>query len=80
MHPRQTVRQTKPNTCEFSDNATFAAMADVLNKRNKVHHLDGCTDEDMYPLFTIDVDGKPRGNKRLMPSNSTTFLYLDSLN
>jgi len=43
------------------------SMADVLNKRNKVHHLDGYTDEDMYPLFTIDVDGKPRGNKRLMP-------------
>lgn len=43
-------------------------MADVLNKRNKVHHLDSYTDEDMYPMFTIDVDGKPRSNKRLMPS------------
>ncbi|KAF8456342.1 hypothetical protein BGX38DRAFT_1248916 [Terfezia claveryi] len=43
------------------------AMADVLNKRNKVHHLDGYTDEDMYPMFPVDVDGKPRGNKRLMP-------------
>jgi len=43
-------------------------MADVLNKRNKVHHLDSYTDEDMYPMFPADVDGKPRGNKRLMPS------------
>jgi len=51
------------------------AMADVLNKRNKVHHLDGYTDEDMYPMFPVDVDGKPRGNKRLMPSK-TTLLYL----
>lgn len=50
-------------------------MADVLNKRNKVHHLDSYTDEDMYPIFPVDVDGKPRGNKRLMPS-MTTILYL----
>ena len=48
-------------------------MADVLNKRNKVHHLDSYTDEDMYPMFPIDVDGKPRGNKRLMPSKITTL-------
>lgn len=42
-------------------------MADILNKRNKVHHLDENTDEDMYPLFTSDVDGTPRNNKRLLP-------------
>lgn len=42
-------------------------MADVLNKRNKVHHLDSNTDEDMIPIFTNDVDGKPRNNKRLLP-------------
>lgn len=44
------------------------AMADILNKRNKVHHLDNETDEDMYPIFDTDVDGKPRNNKRLLPS------------
>lgn len=79
--PPPNCETNNSNTCEFSsDNAIYIAMADVLNKRNKVHHLDGNTDEDMYPLFTIDVDGKPRGNKRLMPSNSTTFLHLNSLN
>ncbi len=42
-------------------------LADVLNKRNKVHHLDIYTDEDMIPLFTHDVDGTVRNNKRLLP-------------
>ena len=42
-------------------------MGDILNKRNKVHHLDEDTDEDMIPIFTHDVDGKPRNNKRLLP-------------
>ncbi|KAK2768583.1 hypothetical protein FQN54_000439 [Arachnomyces sp. PD_36] len=42
-------------------------LADVLNKRNKVHHLDSKTDEDMIPIFNHDVDGKPRNNKRLLP-------------
>ncbi|KAI0506946.1 hypothetical protein F5B22DRAFT_430114 [Xylaria bambusicola] len=42
-------------------------MADVLNKRNKVHHFDKETDEDMMPLFAHGVDGKPRNNKHLLP-------------
>ncbi|CAN8101298.1 unnamed protein product [Discula destructiva] len=42
-------------------------MADVLNKRNKVHHLDKDTDEDMIPLFAEGVEGQPRNNKRLLP-------------
>lgn len=42
-------------------------MADILNKRNKVHHLDEETDEDMIPMFTHDVDGKPRNNHHLLP-------------
>jgi hypothetical protein len=42
-------------------------MADILNKRNKVHHLDEATDEDMIPLFTADVNGKPRNNKAMLP-------------
>jgi hypothetical protein len=41
-------------------------LADVLNKRNKVHHLDADTDEDMIPIFTHDVNGKPRNNKCLL--------------
>jgi hypothetical protein len=42
-------------------------VSDVLNKRNHVHHLDTNTDEDMIPIFTHDVNGKPRNNKRLLP-------------
>ena len=42
-------------------------MADVLNRRNKVHHFDKQTDEDMIPMFQQGVDGKPRNNKRLLP-------------
>ena len=42
------------------------ALADILNRRNKVHHLDEVTDEDMIPIFTQDVNGKPRSNKRLL--------------
>ena len=41
-------------------------LADLLNRRNKVHHLDAETDEDMVPIFTHDVNGKPRNNKRLL--------------
>ncbi|KAI0474711.1 hypothetical protein F4859DRAFT_76834 [Xylaria cf. heliscus] len=42
-------------------------MADVLNKRNKVHHFDKETDEGMMPLFGHGVDSKPRNNKHLLP-------------
>jgi hypothetical protein len=42
-------------------------MADVLNKRNKVHHLDAETDENMIPMFSHDVDGKRRNNNHLLP-------------
>ncbi|KAJ9355801.1 hypothetical protein DTO027B9_3955 [Paecilomyces variotii] len=42
-------------------------VADMLNKRNKIHHMDSNTDESMIPIFTHDVDDKPRNNKRLLP-------------
>ncbi|GFF27638.1 uncharacterized protein YGR266W [Aspergillus udagawae] len=42
-------------------------VSDVLNKRNHIHHLDTNTDEDMIPIFTHDVNSKPRNNKRLLP-------------
>ena len=42
-------------------------LADVLNKRNKVHQLNQYTAEDMIPMFTHDVDGKRRNNKCLLP-------------
>lgn len=42
-------------------------ISDMLNKRNRVHHMDTNTEEDIIPIFTHDVDGKPRNNKRLLP-------------
>jgi hypothetical protein len=42
-------------------------MADLLNKRDRVHELNQYTAEDMIPMFTHDVDGKRRNNKRLLP-------------
>jgi hypothetical protein len=42
-------------------------MADIINKRNKVHHLDSETDEDMIPLFSHGVDGSKRNNNHLLP-------------
>lgn len=42
-------------------------VADVLNKRNKIHHLDDETDEDMIPMFLHDVNDKPRNNHHLLP-------------
>lgn len=42
-------------------------LADVLNKRNKVHHFDKSTDESMIPIFQHGPDGKARNNKRLLP-------------
>ena len=42
-------------------------MADILNRRNKTHHLDQDTDEDMIPMFSHDVNGASRKNKRLLP-------------
>jgi hypothetical protein len=42
-------------------------VADVLNKRNRVHHLDDVTDEDMIAMFPEDVNDKPRNNKHLLP-------------
>ncbi|KAF6838295.1 hypothetical protein CMUS01_04678 [Colletotrichum musicola] len=42
-------------------------MADILNKRNKIHHFDDSTEENMIPLFNHGVDGKPRNNKHLLP-------------
>lgn len=42
-------------------------LADVLNKRNKVHQFDESTCESMIPLFQVGVDGRPRNNKHLLP-------------
>lgn len=45
-------------------------MGDVLNKRNKIHHLDAETDEDMIPMFEQDVNGKARNNLHLLPKRN----------
>lgn len=43
------------------------SMADFLNTRNKIHHLDNNTDEDMIKLFKSDSDGSSRNNQTLLP-------------
>lgn len=63
------VNEPPPNT-----------LADILNKRNKVHHLDEDTDEDMFPIFARDVDNAPRNNKRLMPRRNYCMLSLYDIN
>ncbi|RKF76142.1 putative metallo-dependent phosphatase [Golovinomyces cichoracearum] len=42
------------------------SLADFINKKSKVHHLDNETNEDMISIFVHDVDGKPRTNQRLL--------------
>lgn len=42
-------------------------FSDMLNRRSTVHHMDSNTDEEIIPIFTEDVNGKPRNNKRLLP-------------
>lgn len=50
-------------------------MADILNKRNKVHHLDANTDEGMIPIFTHGVDGKKRNNNHLLPHRNWCSIH-----
>ena len=45
-------------------------VADVLNKRNKVHHLNNYTDEQMVPIFTHDPEDRQRNNQRLLPKRN----------
>lgn len=42
-------------------------LANLINRRNKVHHLDEEIDEDMVSMFRQDVDGKSRRNTHLLP-------------
>ncbi|KAI9796864.1 MAG: hypothetical protein M1833_005913 [Piccolia ochrophora] len=51
-------------------------IADALNKRDKVHSLDEETEESMIPLFTHDIDGSPRNNKRLLPRRNWCSIRL----
>lgn len=55
-------------------------MADFLNKRNKMHHFDLRTDENMVAIFPVDVDGSHRNNQRLLPRrNWCSIIELDNL-
>ncbi|UKZ65423.1 uncharacterized protein TrAtP1_006619 [Trichoderma atroviride] len=51
-------------------------VADLLNKRNKVHHFDKQTDEAMIPIFQNGVDGKPRNNNNLLPHRNWCSIRL----
>lgn len=49
-------------------------MADVLNKRNKIHYLDDDTGENMIRIFEHDVDGSNRNNNCLLPRRNFCVL------
>ncbi|CAZ84450.1 unnamed protein product [Tuber melanosporum] len=74
--PRENDHRYMPNVISSAivNTPPPNAMADVLNKRNKVHHLNHETDEDMCPIFYTDVDGKPRNNKRLLPRRNYAII------
>ena len=67
--PKDRDHRYMPNVISSAivDTPTPEMLADTLNKRNKVHRFDPYTMEDMIPIFTHDVDGKKRNNKRLLP-------------
>ncbi|KAF9896435.1 hypothetical protein BX616_007459 [Lobosporangium transversale] len=51
----------------------------LLHFQDKVHILEGRvkTYEDMYPMFTIDVDGKPLQMDKLMPRRNFSHGYFN---
>lgn len=54
-----------------------AAVANLLARRNKIHHLDDSTDEQLLYLFRHDVDGSTRGaNKVTMPRRNYCLMNL----
>ncbi|KAL4814789.1 hypothetical protein BDW67DRAFT_81583 [Aspergillus spinulosporus] len=60
----------------IADAPTTEMISDTLNRRNQVHHMDSNTDEDMIPIFTHDVNNKPRNNKRLLPRRNWCSIRL----
>ncbi|KAL4973700.1 hypothetical protein BDW66DRAFT_99892 [Aspergillus desertorum] len=60
----------------IADAPTTEIISDTLNRRNQVHHMDSNTDEDMIPIFTHDVNNKPRNNKRLLPRRNWCSIRL----
>ncbi|KAL5503806.1 hypothetical protein ACEPAH_7877 [Sanghuangporus vaninii] len=47
------------------------AIANLLDKRNKLHHLDGTTDENLMTLFYQNPDGKAnRVNRTTLPARN----------
>ncbi|KAL4941556.1 hypothetical protein BDV06DRAFT_178954 [Aspergillus oleicola] len=60
----------------IADAPTTEMISDTLNRRNQVHHMDSNTDEDMIPIFTQDVNNKPRNNKCLLPRRNWCSIRL----
>lgn len=51
------------------------AVSNFLARRNKVHHLDASTDEQLLDFFDEDVHGNPRGrNLNTMPSRNYSVI------
>ena len=55
------------------------AVARAISRRNRVHHLDGWTDETLVPLFQEDVDGTEKGRfAYTMPRRNYCSLEISS--
>lgn len=52
------------------------AMANLLNKRTKIHHFDKFCDEDMVPIFQSETNGSKRSNHRFMNQRNWSDLIL----
>lgn len=53
-----------------------SAMANLLNKRSKVHHFNKNCDEDVVPLFNVEPDGKSRENLQFLNKRNWCDLKL----
>jgi PhoD related phosphatase len=57
------------------------AVSNILARRNKIHHLDNDTDEQLLDFFDIDVHGQPRQrNKNTMPSRNYSIITESPIN
>lgn len=51
-------------------------MAELLNKRSKIHHFNKHTDEDVVPIFTQEPKGGSRSNKQFLNKRNWSDLIL----
>ncbi|EGW31122.1 uncharacterized protein SPAPADRAFT_141671 [Spathaspora passalidarum NRRL Y-27907] len=52
------------------------AMANLLNKRSRIHRYNRDTDEDIVPIFITEPDGSKRANKQFLNRRNWSDLVL----